>query len=153
MGTRANVGTDRNEHRTSNVQHRILNEKDGEIEELIRFSLRVPKRPFDRLTALSGVEGLKRNRDSHFRLDIGFVKRNEIDCGAERHHDSMFDVGRSMFDVQSVRCSTFIFQNNFAMMQGQSKSISFALCPLPCALRQEPFPYSQIHQTCFFDLP
>ena len=28
-----------------------------------------------------------------------------IICGAKRHHYSMFNVGRSMFDVQSVRCS------------------------------------------------
>ena len=30
-----------------------------------------------------------------------------INCGAERQHYSMFDVGRSMFDVQSVRCPSF----------------------------------------------
>jgi hypothetical protein len=35
-----------------------------------------------------------------------FVKKN---WGAKRHHYSMFNVGRSMFDVQSVRCSMFIF--------------------------------------------
>jgi hypothetical protein len=27
----------------------------------------------------------------------------KFNCGAERHHYSMFNVGRSMFDVQSVR--------------------------------------------------
>jgi hypothetical protein len=36
----------------------------------LRFSLPVSKRPFDRLTALSGVEGLKRNRNSHSRFHI-----------------------------------------------------------------------------------
>ncbi len=30
-------------------------------------------------------------------------KKNKLNCGAERHHYSMFDVGRSMLDVQSVR--------------------------------------------------
>ncbi|NNL78048.1 MAG: hypothetical protein HKO68_17080, partial [Desulfobacterales bacterium] len=45
--------------------------------------LRVSKRPFDRLTALSEVEGLKRNRNS---------KQVKLNCGAERHHYSMFDV-------------------------------------------------------------
>ena len=29
----------------------------------------------------------------------------KLNCGAERHHYSMFNVGRSMFDVQSVFCS------------------------------------------------
>jgi hypothetical protein len=46
--------------------------KDEEIEELIKI-LRVSKRPFDRLKALSGVEGLKRNRNSHSRIGIGFL--------------------------------------------------------------------------------
>jgi hypothetical protein len=27
----------------------------------------------------------------------------KLNCGAQRHHHSMFNVGRSMFDVQSVR--------------------------------------------------
>ncbi len=31
----------------------------------------------------------------------------KLNCGAERHHYSMFDVGRSMLDVQSVRRSSF----------------------------------------------
>ena len=46
--------------------------------------------PFDGLTVLSKVEGLKINTNS---------KQMKINCGAERHHYSMFDVGCSMFDV------------------------------------------------------
>ena len=38
----------------------------------------------------NGVEGLRRNNN---------IKQMTLDCGAERHHYSMFDVGRSMFDV------------------------------------------------------
>jgi hypothetical protein len=49
---------------------------------------RASKRPFDRLTALNGVEGLKKNRNS---------KQMKLNCGAQRHHYSMFNVGRSMF--------------------------------------------------------
>jgi len=30
-------------------------------------------------------------------------KKMKLNCGAERHHYSIFNVGRSMFDVQSVR--------------------------------------------------
>jgi hypothetical protein len=37
---------------------------------------------------------------------------NYLNCGAKRLHYSMFDVGRSMFDVQSVLCSMFIFKTN-----------------------------------------
>jgi len=50
----------KDEHRTSNVQHRMMN-----------------KKPM------------------------------KLNCRAERHHYSMFNVGRSMFDVQSVRRSSF----------------------------------------------
>jgi hypothetical protein len=48
--------------------------KDEETEELIKILLRVSKLPFDRLTALSGVEGLKRNGNSRrttWRLSTG----------------------------------------------------------------------------------
>ena len=40
----------------------------------------------------------------------------KLNCGAERHHYSMFNVGRSMLDVQSVRFWTFIFQNDLVLM-------------------------------------
>ena len=40
-------------------------------------------------------------------LDVCFSFDFRIICGAERHHYSMFNVGRSMFDVQSVKCSMF----------------------------------------------
>ena len=45
-------------------------------------------------------------------LTSDFLTQKKLNCGAKRHHYSMFNVGRSMFDVQSVQCSTFIFQNN-----------------------------------------
>jgi hypothetical protein len=32
--------------------------------------------------------------------ETGFLeKRMRLNCGAERHHDSMFNIGRSMFNV------------------------------------------------------
>jgi hypothetical protein len=77
---------------------------------LLRFSLRISKRPFDRLTALSGAEGLKRNRNSHSKFDIGYWITNEIRLQSAA--TSLFDVQRWMFDVQSVLFSTFIFLNN-----------------------------------------
>jgi hypothetical protein len=55
--------------------------KDEETEELIKIFVRVSKRPFDRLKALSGVEGLKETKI--------------VIQGAT----SLFDVGRWMFDV------------------------------------------------------
>ena len=93
----------------------------------LRLPMRVSKRPFDRLTVLSKVEGLKRDIHSkqiklsgylertswigcgsffHGNLDFP-DKRPKLNCGAQRHHYSMFDVGRSMFDVHlfSVRRS------------------------------------------------
>jgi len=56
----------------------IKNDILEETEELIKIFVTSSKRPFDRLTALSGVEGLKRNRSSHSRFDIGFLKTNKI---------------------------------------------------------------------------
>ena len=57
-------------------------------------------RPFDRLTALSGVEGLKRNTNSHSSFDIGYLKTNEIKLWSGA--TPLFDVQRWTFDV---RCS------------------------------------------------
>ena len=37
-----------------------------------------------------------------------FLKKMNLNCEAERHHYSMFNVGRSMFDVQPVRSSSLI---------------------------------------------
>ena len=101
----------KDEHRTSNVQLRILNEKRRKQENWFRFSLRVLKRPFDhldklgisnRLTALSGVEGPKRNRNSQSGFEIGFFKTNEIKLRSAA--TSLFDVQRWTFDVG---CSSF----------------------------------------------
>jgi hypothetical protein len=60
----------------------------------LRFSVRASKQQ-------------KTKGNSQSRLDMGFLKINELNCGAEQHHYSMFSVGRSMFDVQSVRRSSF----------------------------------------------
>ena len=46
------------EHRTSNIEHRMEKMKSNKNQ--LKYSLRVSKRLFDRLTALSGVEGLKK---------------------------------------------------------------------------------------------
>ena len=64
--------SEKDEHRTSNVQHRILNEKQKQ--EIV-------------------IQGLT--------LDI--QKQMKPNCGAERHHYSMFNVGRSMFDVHLLK--------------------------------------------------
>jgi len=32
-----------------------------------------------------------------------FTNPSKLNCGAERHHYSMFNVGRSMFDVQLLK--------------------------------------------------
>ena len=45
------------------------------------------------------LKRLKRDRNSHSRFDIGLLKPIKLNCGAERFHYSMFNVGRSMFDV------------------------------------------------------
>jgi len=87
-----------------------LNGKDEEQKNYLGFSLRVTKRLFDRLTALSRVEGLKRDRNSHSRFDIGFLKTNVIKMRSKA--TSLFDVQRWMFDVQSFRYWTFIFETN-----------------------------------------
>jgi len=36
-------------------------------------------------------------------LTLDFIKQMKFNCGAERHHYSMFNVGRSMFDVHLVK--------------------------------------------------
>jgi len=86
-----------------NKKPELLNDILEETEELIKISLRVSKRPFDRLTALSGVEGLKRKRDSHSRFGIGILKTNEIKLWSEA--TSLFDVQRWTFDVRCSVCS------------------------------------------------
>jgi len=57
----------------------------------------------DRLTALSGVEGLKINRNSHSKFAIGLLKTNEI---------QLLSAATSLFDVQrwtlNVQRSSFI---------------------------------------------
>ena len=72
------------------------------IVEKLRFSLRVLKR-------------LKRNRNNDSRFDIGCFKIHKIKLGAERHHYSMFNVGRfprdSMFTLFDIRCSSFYWFN------------------------------------------
>jgi len=44
----------------------------------------------------------------------------KLNCGAERHHYSMFNVGRSMFDVQYIRCWNLISQNNLEPLNGHN---------------------------------
>jgi len=75
----------------------LLNDMLDETEELIKIFLQVSKR-------------LKRKRNSYSRFDIEFLRQMKLNCGAKRHHYSMFNVGRSMFDVQPVPCSTFNVQ-------------------------------------------
>jgi hypothetical protein len=36
-------------------------------------------------------------------FDIGFVKTKKLNCEAQRHHYSMFSVGRSVFDVNLLK--------------------------------------------------
>jgi len=64
-----------------------LKNNSGRINLIFRAS---SYQPFDRLTALSGADGLKRN--SHLRFDIGFLKTIEtiLRSGAT----SSFDVQR-----------------------------------------------------------
>jgi hypothetical protein len=73
--------------------------KDEEREELIQIFVTSIKTAVRQAHALSGVEGLKKSINSHSRFDIGFLKKMKLNCGAERYHYSMFNVGRSMFDV------------------------------------------------------
>ena len=47
----------------------------------------------------------------------------KLNCGAKRHHYSMFDVGRSMFDVESFKTTLYgiiatceCLQNKLALM-------------------------------------
>jgi len=54
------------------------------------------------LTALSGIEGLKRNRNNHSGFDIGYLKTDEIKLQSAA--TSLFDVQRWTFNV---RCSSF----------------------------------------------
>jgi hypothetical protein len=64
--------------------------KEEETEEIIKIFVMSFYRPFDRFTALSGVEGLKRNTNSHSSFDIGYLKTNEIKLRSGA--TSLFDV-------------------------------------------------------------
>jgi len=45
------------------------------------------------------LNGKDEKQEWLFKVYIGFFKQMKINCGAQRHHYSMFNVGRSMFDV------------------------------------------------------
>jgi hypothetical protein len=78
------------EHSTSNVQHRIrLNIG------LNKMRLQSPATMPERVSIVS-------------LYDILSVKKDRV---AQQHPYSMFNVGRSMFDVQSFPCSMFDFQS------------------------------------------
>jgi hypothetical protein len=68
-------------------------EKDEETEKLIKIFVTSIKTAVRRAHGPGGVEGQKRDRKN---------KQMLLNCGAKRYHYSMFNVGRSVFDVQSV---------------------------------------------------
>jgi hypothetical protein len=74
-----------------------INDDETSVTSPVRYLRRVSKRPFVRLTALSGVEGLKRDRNRHSGFDIGFMKTNEFKLRSVA--TSLFDVRRWTFDV------------------------------------------------------
>jgi len=41
-----------------------------------------------------------------------FRKQMKLNCGAKRHYYSMFNVERSMFDVQSGQYATFTYRHD-----------------------------------------
>jgi hypothetical protein len=41
-------------------------------------------------------------------LTSGICKQRKLNCGAQRHHYSMFNVGRSMFDVQFFKTTLYV---------------------------------------------
>jgi len=57
----------------------------------------------DRLTVLSGVEGLKINRNSHSKFAIGLLKTNEI---------KLRSAATSLFDVRCSVCFKSIFHHS-----------------------------------------
>ena len=65
----------------------MVNEKNEETEELIKIFV-------------MSIKTAEKKKNSHSRLDIGFIKTNEMKLRSE---------ATSLFDV---RCWTFIFQNN-----------------------------------------
>jgi hypothetical protein len=65
-------------------------EKDEETEELIKIFVISIK------TAVRQAHGPARSRRAEKNRKI---RQMILNCGAQRHHYSMLDVGRSMFDV------------------------------------------------------
>jgi hypothetical protein len=63
--------------------------KDEETEELIK-------------NFVTSFKTAEKNRNSHSTFDVGYLKI-ELNCGVERHHYSMFNVGCSMFDVHLLK--------------------------------------------------
>jgi hypothetical protein len=125
----------KDEHRTSNVQHRILNEKKGNrrIISDIRYEYQNGRstgsqpwaeskgwketdivnkwnQRYEPQSKLWTQKGTRFARTSYPAAELRGILW--LNCGAERHHYSMFDVGRSMFDVHPfcVRCA---FSNPF----------------------------------------
>ncbi len=86
--------TEKDEHRTSNAQHRMMNKKTN-VEQRMVIE--------EKDDEASLPEGLKRKRNSHSRFEIGFLKTNEIKLRSGA--TSLFDVQHWTFDV---RCSVHL---------------------------------------------
>jgi len=98
------------ERPTSNAEWEKMKKQTYDIEErMLEHSVSVIKNDIleetEELTKIfvTSSKRLKRNRNSHSKFDIGFLKQMKFNCGAKRHHYSMFNVGRSMFDVHLLK--------------------------------------------------
>jgi len=49
------------------------------------------------------IKNAEQKQKYPFKLGIGFFKQIKLNCRAERHHSSMFNVGCSMFDVDLLK--------------------------------------------------
>jgi len=68
---------------------------------------------------VTSIKTAEKNINIHSKFDIGFLKQMKLICGAERHHYSMFNVGRSMFDVHNPygkNATCDCLQNNFTLI-------------------------------------
>jgi len=63
---------------------------------------------------MRNAEGLLK-KDEHPSFDIGFLKQKNLNCRAQRHHYSIINVGRSMFDVHLYTTYHSLFPMRYAL--------------------------------------
>ena len=79
------------------IEDYIINSKTGKV---LKIGGKAHK-----TAIINKIRNTDKNKTLISDIDYEDSKKLKSNCGAERHHYSMFNVGRSMFDVRRSVCS------------------------------------------------